>query len=104
MAQRNPVALVVGVGDYIGAAIAKRFAVALFLSLGLHGAIGFGLAFLPMTPKIQPSPILQAVLIPPTAQTAAKGVGGASQCNGGLRRSGNPSIGRRGGPAPAQPH
>ncbi len=72
MAQRNPVALMVGVGDYIGAAIAKRFAVALFLSLGLHAAIGFGLAFLPMTPKIQPSPILQAVLIPPTAQPRPK--------------------------------
>ena len=46
----------------------QRFAGALLLSLGLHGAIVFGVAFLPVTPKIQPSPILEAVLIPPTAQ------------------------------------
>ena len=50
MVQQNPAAPTVGG--------------ALLLSLGLHAAIAFALVFLPVTPKIQPSPILEAVLIP----------------------------------------
>lgn len=54
MVQQNPAAPTVGG--------------ALLLSLGLHAAIAFGLVFLPVTPKIQPSPILEAVLIPAPRQ------------------------------------
>ena len=58
MAQRNPAAPAVGG--------------ALLLSLGLHAAIAFALVFLPVTPKIQPSSILEAVLIPPPTQPPPK--------------------------------
>lgn len=58
MAQRNPAAPAVGG--------------ALLLSLGLHVAIAFALVFLPVTPKIQPSSILEAVLIPPPTQPPPK--------------------------------
>ena len=54
MAQRNPAAPAVGG--------------ALLLSLGLHAAIAFALVFLPVTPKIEPNPILEAVLIPAPRQ------------------------------------
>lgn len=54
MVQQNPAAPTVGG--------------ALLLSLGLHAAIAFGLVFLPVTPKIEPNPILEAVLIPAPRQ------------------------------------
>lgn len=58
MVQQNPAAPTVGG--------------ALLLSLGLHAAIAFGLVFLPVTPKIEPSPILEAVLIPASRQPPPK--------------------------------
>ena len=58
MVQQNPAAPTVGG--------------ALLLSLGLHAAIAFALVFLPVTPKIEPSPILEAVLIPAPRQPPPK--------------------------------
>ena len=47
-------------------------ALALLLSLGLHGVIVLGLGFLPMPPKWPPMRILEAVLVGPAEQAAPK--------------------------------
>lgn len=80
----------------------QRFAGALLLSLGLHGAIVFGVAFLPVTPKIQPSPILEAVLIPPTAQLRSVERGASAKATESSEGTAIPTA--DGGAAPTPPN